>query len=174
MQITLLVGLPGSGKTTAAKNILGHTEEYIHSTRDEDGHSKSSKKYIGEGAIILDDIRSIDEDLPAPGEYKHIIITDVYLCFEDQRELALNILLDRYSEYDPKIIMVFFENAPKKCNINSKHREDDDVVLTHIKELSEAYHIPEGAPVEKIWQPKPEPRYQFAPMTVNGKTYTFV
>lgn len=172
MQITLLIGLPASGKTHIAKQLLGETKEFIPSIEVDDCN-KTTKKYIGENGIIMDDIRQV-EDLPKPGEFEHLIITDVYFCLPDQRDKAIHYLADYYYECNPNIVLVFFENSPEKCLANSRRRDNDEVVLNHIKILSEGYEIPEGIPLQKIWQPKPSLGFNLRPFKINGKTIEFV
>ena len=68
MRATLIAGLPGSGKTTLAKRL------------------------VGQGDILIDDPRSFSNDvLPHLGH--NLVITDPHLCNSNIRNLAKERLL---------------------------------------------------------------------------------
>ena len=74
MKITLIIGLPGSGKTYLANNLSG---------------------------IIIDDITSIDQ---LPNDANELIITDVNFCDVKILERAEEMLRERYGNIDIKRI----------------------------------------------------------------------
>lgn len=68
MQITLIIGLPASGKTTYAKTL---------------------------GGFLVDDPQSINE---LPKECEHLVITDPNFCIENNLNRAIAILKKTYGE----------------------------------------------------------------------------
>lgn len=126
-EIYCIVGLPGSGKTYLATQLL--------------------KPY----SIIIDDIVSIEE-LPKDGLYNLIIINDPYFCLSSTRNMAEEVLLRKYGN----INWIFFENNKEKALKNVKFRNDGRKVKGLIEFLSQNYFIPdEDIPyIVEIWQPK--------------------
>lgn len=97
MRITLIVGLPGSGKTTLAKSMEGH--------------------------LVDDPDQRLDMLItPAPA---HLIITHPYLCVRESLKTLIIYLSVYYSGVTPKII--YFENDPKQCMINARKRVNKPV-----------------------------------------------
>jgi len=128
IKITLIAGLPGSGKsflgTEMAKN----------------------------GSSFIDDISMIGI-VPlenAIKKYEHIIIADVFLCEERTRELAVK-RLKSLGIKKKEIEWIFFENNPEKCLKNVERRDDGRKVKLLIEDLSKDYVIPVGAEVRTIW-----------------------
>lgn len=68
MRITLIIGLPASGKTTYAKTL---------------------------GGFLVDDPKSINE---LPAECDHLIITDPNFCIQYNLDRAIAILKKKYGE----------------------------------------------------------------------------
>jgi hypothetical protein len=136
MKITFLVGLPGSGKTHYGNQICDS----------------------GVG-VYLDDISVMDDPLDSIKTYMgwpHILISDVFLCREQEREKAVRtvqkIAAAEGCEYD--LEWVFFENNPDQCLKNVAHRAkqgDTRPVAGLIRDLTKEYKIPEGVEVRKIW-----------------------
>jgi hypothetical protein len=127
--ITLLVGLPCSGKTYYGKS-LGHP--FV----DDVSVSGAGvlKKLLGEPEIV---------------------VSDVFLCRKYDREFATRWLKEVAPDYELK--WVFFENNPEKCLANMKCRmQSGDVrqVATMITQLSKQYEIPEGVEPKLIWEVK--------------------
>ena len=135
--ITVLVGLPGSGKSWLGSEML-----------------KASQ---GPTTLFLDDVsqaggvQKVLEAVSAGAQ--HIILSDPHLCVPENRLKAEEILAS--TGYIVK--WMFFENAPLKCEINVRHRQitqgDSRKVSVFIRELSKQYIIPMGQPRIRIWQP---------------------
>ena len=121
MRITLIVGMPGSGKTYLAYRL-------------------------DDNAIVIDDIRSQNE-LPPPCE--HLVITDVNFCDQTIRDKSVAILNERYG--NPHIDFVFFENDAEKCRKNVLYRNDGRNVEGTIRRLAPIYQIPQGYKPRTIW-----------------------
>jgi len=68
MRITLIIGLPASGKTTYAKTL---------------------------GGFLLDDPQSVNE---LPLECDHLVITDPNFCISTNLDKAISILKKKYGE----------------------------------------------------------------------------
>lgn len=123
MQLLLIVGLPGSGKTTLAKSI--------------------------ENCIVVDDITDKTQ-LPLPSDVIHcnIAVIDVNFCDQTILQTAKQQLTDMYTQHT--IEVVYFENSPKKCLINVDHRKDGRNVIGTINRFTNIYQPPLP---RQIWQP---------------------
>ena len=75
MKITLIIGLPASGKTEFAKKLDG---------------------------FILDDPKSLND---FPKYVNHLIITDPNFCDNSILKSAISILLEKYKAYDIEMNM---------------------------------------------------------------------
>lgn len=137
-KITLLVGLPGSGKSTLG-NIL----------------AKESDSYF------LDDISNQTSDInlffadffQTHQNIQHLIVSDVYFCYEKTLKKAQNILNNHF----PNAILdvIYFENSYQKCLNNINYRislGDDRKVLEFLSNTSKTYTIPNHIQPVSIWQ----------------------
>ncbi|AOG02978.1 hypothetical protein [Bosea sp. RAC05] len=130
MKITLVAGLPGSGKSTLLKT------------------------YAGQGAVIIDDIASLDE-LPQHA-VNWLAIADVNFCDAEIRKAALSVIEDRFP--DAIVEWVFFDNDPAACLENAGARNDGRNVAPDITALSKRYEIPPGHEVLPVAEGTPRPR----------------
>lgn len=127
-KVTLLVGLPGSGKTTVGNFFIEK-----HNT-------------IGKG-IFIDDIGVLTQDaksylLNIDKEIDYIIISDVYFCKEKVLQAAKNLIIEIFPNVEVEIL--YFENNPEKCLYNVKERGkngDNRKVEGLIKLLSKEYNV---------------------------------
>jgi len=129
-------GLPGSGKSTFAKNI-----------RDE-----NPKKDF----MILDDIHDIKQIKVLMGEKRNIILNSPY--FDNwtegmSREKNLRTILDSSEDYSVK--EYWFENNPEACIENLKKRKEhkfsSNVLISEIEYQSGKYKIPSGVKTIPVW-----------------------
>lgn len=140
MKITMLVGLPGSGKTTLGNRMIG-----------DDGVQLPDPN-----TIFLDDITvigGIDElnEAIAFG-WENIIVSDVFLCRPIDRDKAIRWLEKNAVGYE--VEWIYFENAPDKCRENVRRRNaggDPRKVSELINELTKFYVIPKGATVRTVF-----------------------
>lgn len=123
--ILMIVGLPGSGKTTLAKQI----------------NADNGGKYY-----LIDDPKNFETDV-MPFLDRDVIITDPYLCFKNFRVAAIK----RIESVKPgvKIDWIFFENNPEKCLDNAKNRPNKKVE-SFIKNFSSKYDIPKNVTVVEV------------------------
>lgn len=122
MNVTIIVGLPGSGKTHRIEEI---------------------KK---DGDIILDDFTSpelVDEAMKS--NPSGLILSDPFFCDHSILEKVLRRVLD----YTHGVKIEYFENDPQKALHNAAERENKQVNGL-IKQLSRIYNPPPGA--IKIYQ----------------------
>lgn len=116
-QITLLIGLPGSGKS-----------DYI------------SKNFTqGEYTVVDDPRKSVDIPLVFDN---HLIIADCHLC----REQSMTGFKSFAEKNFPNIPInyIYFENNPEQCLKNAAFRNDGRIVEPTIRHMSKTYVIPEG------------------------------
>lgn len=137
-KITLLVGLPGSGKSTLG-NIL----------------AKESDSYF------LDDISNQTSDInlffadffQTHQNIQHLIVSDVYFCYEKTLKKAQDILNNHFP--NAIIDVIYFENSYQKCLNNINYRislGDDRKVLEFLFHTSKIYNIPSHIQPVSIWQ----------------------
>lgn len=127
MQITLIVGLPGSGKTTLGNQLA-------------DGLWLDDISVIGGLSLLKDAISN---------GWERIVVSDVFLCRPIDRLNAVRWLKEHAQGYD--IEWIYFENAPEKCQANVLRRNDSRKVSELIHELTKLYVIPDGVEVKKVY-----------------------
>jgi adenylate kinase family enzyme len=135
MQITFIVGLPGSGKTTLGNQIVGDREDIV---------------YLDDITVFggINELKNAIE----VGGWENIIVSDVFLCRPIDRSNAVRWLKKHAKGYD--IEWIYFENAPDKCLANVLRRNadgDDRKVSQLIYELTKLYVIPDGVEVRKVY-----------------------
>lgn len=124
MKLSLVVGLPGSGKTHTAKLIAIR-----------DGNT-----------IIVDDIKDQSE-LPDADCGQNIVVTDPNFCDPNILAMAKDILGKKYPGYEMEIY--YFENDPEKARANVEYRNDGRYVDGTIERFTKIYNPPEYA--LQIW-----------------------
>lgn len=124
MKAILIVGLPGSGKTTHGKQIAKR-----------------------ENCLFVDDINV--RTLPLVEENKGtVVIADVWFCEEKTRTRAVKMLNEM--GYDD-IEWLFFENNPDQCRKNVAKRADGRSVTGLIQGLTGKYTIPKEIEPIKVY-----------------------
>jgi len=127
MQVTGVVGLPGSGKTMWARAVPD--------------------------AWVVDDPTHVSQ-LPQITQLQdlnvnHVVITDPWFCGMWCRQLAEEKISHTY---DVTMQWVFFENDPDACVQNVMRRSDGRKVLQLIRQLSAIYQIPESYKPIPVWR----------------------
>lgn len=135
MKITMLVGLPGSGKSTFGNKIINNETN----------------------VIFLDDITVIGgiKELNKAVEFgwENILVADVFLCRPIDRNKAINWLNKNAKNYE--VEWIYFENAPEKCYANVLRRNangDSRKVNELIRELTKLYVIPDDVKPLAVWE----------------------
>lgn len=131
MKVTLIAGLPGSGKTTKLQEM-----ELA-------------------GAVTIDDISDLSELPERPVEW--LAVADVNFCIPHVRRAAEAEIARRYGlvEYE----WMFFANDPDACHANAERRDDGRNVAADIAAMSRFYVIPEGEVAIPVFRPAEEPQY---------------
>lgn len=127
-QLIFLVGLPGSGKTTYAKDV-----------------------FVPEGFELFDDIGISNQGIQALFDHllegKKAVVTDIYSLTTEDR---LRILRQLYSAVEPDLNLrwIFFENNADACIKNISKRKDDRLISEDfVRYLAKIYTIPYNAEV---------------------------
>lgn len=128
VNILFIVGLPGSGKTTLAKNI---------------------NENKGGSYRIIDDPKDFDLDV-LPFLNENLIITDPHLCNGNIREMAVSKIL---AQTEANIEWIFFENNPKVCLENIIAR-DGGKVKPSIINFTRIYKVPDGVEALSVFNSK--------------------
>lgn len=148
-KITILIGLPGSGKSTYIlnnKETLKNTvvcDDY-HKSLEIKGHSRLFKD-----SIYFNDLRK------GLAEGKNVLIADIGYCKQERLEQIKKDIEAILADLNIKAVTkcVYFENNPEKCKQNIIHRDRNDRVkreLEYVDTFSSVYYIPEGEKVISI------------------------
>jgi len=121
---TLIIGLPGSGKSFLAKDLQAKSIDIT---------------------VLIDD--PVELDLSELDNVDDLIITDPHLCNKEIRYNAI-IFLELLGY---KVECIYFENDVEKCVKNIAYRNDGRIISAEGMK-SFFYEIPEGVKTLKIWQ----------------------
>lgn len=136
--IKLIVGLPGSGKTTWGNGFI-----QLH----------PNTLFIDDISIVAENAKEYLETIDK--NYEYILISDVYFCQEEVRNEAVKVV----EEVFPNILvdLVYFENSIDKCleNVSKRQQKGDSrKVFGLMNELSKKYHIPKDVKELLVYQKK--------------------
>ncbi len=133
----MIVGLPGSGKTTWGSSFVKENPNSF---------------FIDDISIVTKNAKEYLEKLKKENIFcENLLISDVFFCQKEVREKATQVIKEVFQE--SQIKLVFFENNIEKCNKNVEQRTklgDDRKVSELIISLSKKYSIPEDAEIISI------------------------
>lgn len=141
LKIIMIVGLPGSGKTTWGSSFVKENPNSFF-IDDISIVTKNAKEYL---------MAIKKENKP----YVNLLIADVLFCQKEVRDKAYQVIREVFPESEIKPI--FFENSIEKCHKNVEQRKklgDDRKVSELIVNLSKKYSIPEDAEIISIQKKK--------------------
>ncbi|MES2930753.1 MAG: hypothetical protein V4665_03135 [Patescibacteria group bacterium] len=148
-KITIIIGLPGSGKST----YISSNEEFRNSVICDDYHKSSYKK----SREFIDSIYFEDLKKGLLGG-KNIVISDIAFCKSDRLNKITENIMNLIAELEIKahIEYRYFENDPYACidNILRRNRvERVEREIEFINMMSSQYHIPEDAIMIPVYKP---------------------
>lgn len=126
IQIYLIGGLPGAGKSTYANEL---SESITNSFLTSDPMRLDS---------LLMDLNHVKNN-----KISNWIIESPHLSTKEAQLSMISFLNNNLNEH--KLNWIIFENNPEQCRLNVAHRNDGRVVDATIKMYSKEYNIPEGA-----------------------------
>ena len=142
MRSLIIVGLPASGKTSYARNLLAGRSHY------EDIHHwlYHREQYVREGNDRFGNFLS---DLRVGQPF---VIDSVEMCERAVREHFVREYLTHYREID----WIYFQNEPEQCRCNAQgpeHRGEGHRAhrLREIDRVTKVYDIPEGANMQPVY-----------------------
>ncbi|MFZ2072361.1 MAG: AAA family ATPase [Minisyncoccia bacterium] len=141
-KITIIVGLPGSGKTTYIEN---NKNNFKNAVICDDYHKSSyNHSHNFEDSVYYEDLKRTLKS----GE--DAVLSDIAWCKTERREILekniKNILED--IKINAEIIFIYFENNPEACKKNVLKRNRNGRMereMQFIDEVSAQYTIPDNA-----------------------------
>lgn len=129
-KVTLIIGLPASGKTTLANQLVQCSLQ---------------------PAVCVDDAKEqhFSEIQQAIKDGKDIYITDPHLCYEYNLKAAKE-KLEQWGA--TQIECIYFENNPEACLQNVKRRNDGRNVEEFIRHASSKYKPPTNMLLVGVYQ----------------------
>ncbi len=127
MRVTLIAGLPGSGKTSLALAMAS----------EDPG-----------GSHVLDDPDRICLLDAVPPRTRHLLVVHPAFCSPAARDRVEREVLARFP--DAELAWIFFENEPRACLANAEARADGRRVAADVAAISRGYAIPDGADVRRV------------------------
>lgn len=133
--LTILVGLPGSGKSTYIAKLIKSNpdlsvyDDYQGEAYGDDSDPRLSKHF----GPLVHDLKNV----------KSVIVSDIRFCIPRELNIFLSAILS--AEPDVRIAFTYFENNPDACrkNILARNREDRiEKELDLLEKLSASYEIP--------------------------------
>jgi len=145
--ITIIIGLPGSGKSTYIKN---NSDKFKNAVICDDYH-KSSYDHSHEfkDSVYYQDLQK------ALKNSKDVVLTDIIWCKAERLKILekeINAIINKL-KLIVNIKFVYFENNPNACKINILKRNRTETVEKELKlvnELSKGYTIPHNASIISI------------------------
>ncbi len=127
--VTLIIGLPGSGKTHLGKELTEIS------------------------GVFLDDPKDKQHVTQYLNKYDYLVIADPWLCLEKQREACVKLL----TTLCPEVIInyIYFENDPASCEINLNRRKaqgDQRIVQKDLTMFHQGYTIPLEAETKPVYK----------------------
>ena len=141
--LTVVVGLPGAGKSTKLQQIrlslTGLSVEDFHGNAFHDSPAvKDSRHYHA----LLEALRAGHS----------CVIADIAFCDPVRRNRLQQAILAELPEL--QIEWIYFDNAPKKCESNIRHRNRQLIEkdLEALANFAGRYVIPDGVTPIPVWQ----------------------
>ncbi|MCI0330701.1 MAG: ATP-binding protein [candidate division Zixibacteria bacterium] len=145
VKLLIVVGLPGSGKSTFIENRLSKGEfpgtyfdEFMANAIDDVHEFKQSRHY----GILIKQLQG----------GQNCVIADISFCLKGKRDEAVEAIREKVVAVD--IQWKFFENSPAKCIKNVLRSGSPAMAnkIYYINLFSGKYRIPDGIEAEEIWQ----------------------
>ncbi|MGB0155433.1 MAG: hypothetical protein ACPGFB_15505 [Verrucomicrobiales bacterium] len=144
-KLTVLIGMPGAGKSTRIDNVLEPTTDGMCVHDFQKGVLKE-KRFPANSQYLeaLIDCLNLGQDC---------VIADIQFCRKDRREQIIGAIADRV----PNLSIEYqcFENDPDRCRANAIERDGPKLEreLEKITEITEVYSIPAGAEMLEVSDP---------------------
>jgi predicted kinase len=148
--ITIVIGLPGSGKTTYIKNNSEKFEDAVICDDYDKSTDTHRHSHIFKDSVYYDDLKS------ALLNGKNVVLADIVWCKAEARENLKNNIEEMLKELKikVKIAFLYFENNPVACKKNvlkrKRSKEKIDRELKLINEWSPQYIVPSGVLVVPV------------------------